>query len=118
MSWPSALETILCLMTRMSPVFRHSLPRLSARRSLSESESPGRISSLKATGMTLRAVMNDALSLVGGSWQVAQVPLANQALGAGFAWGSSEKREIGRVVNVHGNAGERKHDAGFAGFFR
>src|ERR1700751_5649154 len=50
--------------------------------------------------------------------EIAEIPLASEALGAGFAGQFDELAEIGRIVDVDCNTGKRQHGAGLSSSFR
>ena len=52
------------------------------------------------------------LSLHIHGWlEIGEIPLACQALGAGFAGGFRELAQVGRIVDVESDAGERQNYA-------
>ena len=46
---------------------------------------------------------------------IAQIPSARQTLSASFAWKRQELFQIGRSIDVHGDAGQAQDDTGLAG---
>ena len=133
---PSALETILCLTTRMSPGSNASLCCRSDCSSLSASESPGLISPATGIGMIRRSSRASADLFVSplsrlafrsttarsahrpsascGQKRSVECPPANQALGAGFAGMCEKPLQVFGIVHVECDAGQLQHDAGFA----
>src|ERR1700722_11737062 len=141
---PSALETILCFTTRMSPDWKGNRRR--AASSLLATESPGWISLLSGMGIRrtsppagwdfrsgrMRGMCTCRHSIGriergrhrplyrAGSWLARRVgrrdsgPLPGEALGASFAGGRKQFFEIRGIVDVDRNPGQVQHHARFA----
>src|SRR5581483_3404997 len=105
---PSALDTILCLITIMSPGARVSFATRSAPRSLSTMESPGEISSSKGTGIRWTSDVECRLFIC-RERVFSEIPLTCQFLRPALSLCGGEFLQVGWIVDIECDPGQGEH---------